>query len=757
MGEERPVKVEQSNGLLNKLWMPRTTAPVPKVGGKQAQLLLSTHEDMALGWFWATDAEGNLTYLTSSIAKLFGKTAETIETLPLLDLFVVQDGETDRARTLPFMLMRQAKFSGMALQAALADEKRWWAVSGQPIFDKVGEFTGYRGSATDITRQREEEEESSRLTMHDSLTGLLNRPRMAHLLERTMTAFKHQNRTCTVMLIDLDRFKQVNDTLGHPAGDALLQQVAERLVKIVGDAGEVGRLGGDEFQVILPDGDDRGKVGALADRIISSLSQPYSIEGVRCIIGASVGVAVAPFDGDTSEELIRNADLALYAAKGGGRGRFRFFSSEMLEEAEDRRALEYDLIDALAKDQMELHYQPIVNALTNMVTGCEALIRWQHPERGYVSPGLFIPLAEESNLICKLGDWILRRACEDVAQWPGDLRVAVNVSPVQFANEQLPSVVLSALASSGLRPDRLELEITEGVFLADSRETDAMFTKLKDIGVRLALDDFGTGYSSLSYLRTAPFDKIKIDQSFVRGANEPKSRNKALIAAIVALAETLGMETTAEGIESHDQLTLVRSLNVSHVQGYIYSKAVPSAVFVDQIGSGEWVIAPTGPAKQRSERVSTYRKIGVIHGNHYYPVVMRNLSATGALIEGMLEVPVGTHLVVDFGDGQLSVAKVRRSRKHQQGIQFEQPLVSDGDGGLCTSYRVSPYMLAAVGVPQTNVRNGGLPIASPVDGALTLPEFRTTGDFPGAGSEAPTTPSIYPLPPVRNKARVGRR
>ncbi len=731
MGDERHALADQTNNLLNKLWTPRVTASAPKVGAKHVQMLLTAYEEMALGWFWSTDAEGRLTYLTPAIAALFEKGSGNPGALALIDLFVSPDNAIDRQRTLPFQLMRQTRFEDLVLRAALHDETRWWSVSGQPILDKAGNFAGYCGHVLDITRQRENDEASSRLTMHDSLTGLLNRQRMSHLLDKTMNAFRSQNRTCAVMLIDLDRFKQVNDTLGHPAGDALLKQVAQRLAQAVADKGQVGRLGGDEFQVIMPDGDDRGQVGALADRIITTLSEPYSIGGVRCIIGASIGVAVAPFDGDTSEDVIRNADLALYAAKGGGRGRFRFFSVELLDAAEDRRALESDLVDALAKGQMELHYQPIVNAQTNQVRGCEALIRWQHPERGYISPALFIPLAEDSNLICKLGEWILRKACEDVAQWPGDLRVAVNVSPVQFASAQLPSLVTSALAASGLKPDRLELEITEGVFLSESKATDTMFARLKDIGVRLALDDFGTGYSSLSYLKTAPFDKIKIDQSFVRGTTEPKSRNKAIIAAIVALAETLGMETTAEGIESHDQLDLVRALNVSHVQGFIYSKAVTNEAFLAHIGTGEWIIPPVGPAKQRSDRVSTYRKIGVVHGNHYYPVVMRNLSATGALIEGILDVPVGTELVLDFGEGQITVAKVRRSRKQQQGIQFEQPLVSDGDGGLCTGHRVSPYMLAAVGVPREAMRSGDLPVASPTAENLSLPEFCTARGSPG--------------------------
>ena len=431
-----------------------------------------------------------------------------------------------------------------------------------------------------------------------------------------------------------------------------------------------------------------------------------------------MGVAIAPFDGQTSDDLVRNADLALYAAKGNGRGRFRFYSSDLHQAAEDRRALEEDLRDALTRGEMELTYQPVVQAKTNLVTGVEALIRWTHPERGLISPSVFVPIAEETNLIWPLGEWVLRKACEDAARWPGDLRVAVNVSPIQFANEDLPKVVASALGAAGLSPDRLELEITENVFLSDSAETARMFKALKDLGVRLALDDFGTGYSSLGYLQSAPFDKIKIDQSFVRGATVPGSRNGAIIAAIVALAEALDMETTAEGIESHDQLDLIRNLHVSHVQGYIYSKPVGNDELVDHAEAGSWMIKPSGPAKQRNDRFQMFRKVGAIHGNHRYNVVIRNLSATGAFIEGILDVPTGTRFVIDFGEGQLVTATVRRSMKHQQGIEFEQTRVSDGNGGLCTRHRVSPYLIAAA-TQQT-------------PGQLALPTFTTTSDWKAA-------------------------
>jgi diguanylate cyclase (GGDEF)-like protein/PAS domain S-box-containing protein len=721
-----------ARGLLGRLGArdgEAAPAALPKTSSRDALLLIQNFEESGRGWFWSTDADGRVTYLSESVCQKLGTTLADLGGKHFLDLFCKPEGDEDRQRTLPWVLMRQSKFEDMKLQAAEVEDEIWWSVSGSPYFGEKGEFGGFRGSGADITVQHRAAKDNDRLATYDALTGLLNRHRMGKILESTLAAFQNQRRACAVMLLDLDRFKQVNDTLGHPAGDALLKQVAERLIKVVGDREKIGRLGGDEFQIILQDEDDRGALGDMADRIIKSLSHPYSIDGSRCIIGASVGIAVSPFDGKSSEELVRNADLALYAAKGGGRGRFRFYSSDLLQAAEDRRVLEEDLRDALPQGQIWLAYQPVVNAKTNVVTGFEALIRWNHPERGPISPALFIPIAEEANLIGELGEWALRKACEDAATWPGKMKVAVNVSPVQFANDLLPKLVKEALTGSGLAPERLELEITEGVFLQDSADTDDMFKRLKEVGVRLALDDFGTGYSSLGYLKTAPFDKIKIDQSFVRGATEPGSRNGAIISAIVALAEALSMETTAEGIESLDQLDLIRNLHVSHVQGYVYSQPVANEVLLEKCDVGDWEITPTGPAVQRSDRLSMYRKIGAIHEDHYYKIVLRNLSTTGALIEGIVDVPLGTKFVLDFGDGQLALCKVVRSTGSQQGVEFGERLVNDGNGGLCTPRRISPYMMAAAGMPLANLPPGYYEQHEDAKARKSIPAFSTVDEW----------------------------
>ncbi|MEQ1541632.1 MAG: EAL domain-containing protein [Novosphingobium sp.] len=694
----------------------------------QAVLLLRDYEDSGIGWFWSSDQQGLITYVSDTVAQKMGRPRGELLGQPVQSLFVLDRSEDQVSeRPLTLILNAHKTFSDLAVRAATGTTEVWWSISGRPQFAADGHFLGYSGNGTDITASRQNQQDASRLAQYDSLTGLANRHRMGKRLDTTLTAYQAAKRACAIMMLDLDRFKQVNDTLGHPAGDELLKQVAQRLQRVVAEKGcEIGRLGGDEFQIILPDVDDRGRLGEIAKTIITMLSQPYQIEGSRCVIGASVGIAIAPYDGVASDELVRSADLALYASKGGGRGQFRFYSSDLHSEAERRRQIEEDLRDALSSDQMRVAYQPIVDTKTNKVVTLEAFSRWEHPELGDISPGIFIPIAEEANLIGALGNWVLKQACVDAAKWPGTARVAVNVSAAQFANPGFASLVAQALAHSELPPERLELELTESIFLGDQAATEDMFAQLKMLGVRLALDDFGTGYSSLAYLQHAPFDKIKIDKAFIRGVTEEGNRNGAIIASIVSLAEALKMDTTAEGIEAHDELAEMRRLRVGQIQGFIYASAVSIDDVCEAMLAGDWIIEPDGPSKYRPERRTVLRKVGLIHEDHRYEVTMRNLSRSGCMVEGLLDVPVDTNFVVDFGEGQLAVAVVRRSAGQMQGLEFEQQLVDDGAGGLCTRHRVSPYTLAQAGMPLTALPAGQYPMQlmqQQGGGMLSLPKF----------------------------------
>ena len=693
--------------------------------------ILDDFEQAGIGWLWATDAESRLIYISEKAAEKLKRPMDALLAQPLTVLLESDaDSSGERSeRPLNFQLTARNKIIDQTVRFALGgpqDDGRqtWWSISGHPKFDNAGEFQGYRGSAKDITTEHERKLVDSRLAEFDSLTGLANRHRMDKKLESTLSAYKAAKRSCSLIMLDLDRFKHVNDTLGHPAGDELLRQVARRLERVVGSRGEIGRLGGDEFQIILPDIDDRGKLGELSNKLIQIISQPYNIEDKRATIGTSVGIAIAPYDGVDKLDVIHNADLALYAAKNGGRGQFRFYSADLKDEAAERSLLEEGLRDALANEALELHYQPVVRAEDNMVVTFEALMRWEHPERGPISPDVFVPIAEESDLINQIGAWALNKACSDAMAWPKSVRVAVNVSAAQFAHSDLIDTVTHALESSGLAPDRLELELTESVFMGDGETIDDIFRALKDLGIRLALDDFGTGYSSLSYLRSAPFDKIKVDRTFVDSCTQKDQNSAKIIAAIIGLSEALGMETTVEGVEAFDQLEVVRGMNARYIQGWIYAKAMRQETVLERMASGDLRIQPDGPLRHRPERRSVFRRIGVIHDDHRYEALMRNLSKTGALIDGLLGVPEGTGLVLDLTGGQLVVCTVARVQDAMIAVEFETPLVSDGAGGLCTRHRVSPYVLANAAML------GDSPKSKPVFMEVAAVSSHTVMDFP---------------------------
>ena len=655
----------------------------------RAEEILHDFEQTGQGWFWETDRRGQLVYVSPPIGDLLGCQSAKLHGRPLSELFIADPLGQENERTLAFHLSARSAFSELALRAATRGEERWWSVNGRPLYDTFGNFVGFRGSGNDLTEKRRSAENASRLAHYDSLTGLANRLQMAQTLEKIPAAPTIDHRACAVFLLDLDRFKQVNDTMGHPAGDYLLTQVASRLERAIGEQGRVGRLGGDEFKVVLPGRHRREDLAQLAKQVIRDLSEPYSIDGHRVMIGASIGIAFSPDDGVTSEAIIRNADLALYAAKDGGRGRHHFYAEDLHSEAEERRLLEQDLRDAIASGGFEVLYQPVVHTSTERITGFEALLRWNHPTRGPLSPTKFIPVAEDSGLIAQIGEWVLRKACHDLALWPETVRVAVNVSPLQFANPALPAIITHALAAAQVDPSRLELEITESVFLNDSEGTDAMFLALKRVGVRLSLDDFGTGYSSLGYLKKAPFDKIKIDQSFVRGATINGSRNGAIIAAIVSLAEALGMETTAEGVETLDELDLVRMLGCSHVQGYIYAKPLDHAAATAQLAAGMIAIA-RGPRAARPVRHTMLRKVVLDHGGQLYHGTIRNISATGALVEGLWNVPPGTIFRIMLTEGGLVTATARWSQEDRMGVEFSSPLELDDSGRIVLISQAAP-------------------------------------------------------------------
>lgn len=432
---------------------------------------------------------------------------------------------------------------------------------------------GWAITFEDVTERNAAEAGAAELARRDPLTGLPNRLGLRERLDVAISQYRRTGKSFAVLLIDLDRFKPVNDTLGHPIGDALLRTVADRIRSTVRATDVAARIGGDEFVILQTGLNEPADAQNLARRIVDLLGRTYMVDGHMLTIGASVGVALAPNDGDEPDRLLKNADLALYRAKLDGRATFRFFEPEMDARMQARRQLELDMRQALARREFQLHYQPQLNLADNRFVGCEALLRWDHPRRGMIPPLDFIPLAEEIGLIVPIGEWVIRQACRDAMSWPQPLSIAVNLSPAQFKSARLVEMIMSALASSGLPAERLELEITEGVLLQENEANLRTLHRLRELGIRVSMDDFGTGYSSLSYLRSFPFDKIKIDRSFVSDISN-RAEGDAIIRAIAGLGKSLGMTTVAEGVETRDQLERIRAEGCTDIQGYLISKPV---------------------------------------------------------------------------------------------------------------------------------------------------------------------------------------
>ena len=539
-------------------------------------LLLSDFEEGSSDWLWEVDATGALTYVSERMAEAAGVAREDLAGRAVSELGVeLAETPEGLATTLAGLLVDQKPFRDVTLSVLVNGQVRWWTLAAKPIHDPAGAFAGFRGVGADVTQAREDQARITRLAHYDVLTGLPNR---LSFLQALSCAWDAKGRTsgCAVLCLDLDHFKGVNDSLGHPIGDALLVEAARRLRACVGETGIVTRLGGDEFAVVVRDDQAAAAptpefLGALAQTIVDTLSLPYELSDHHVSIGASVGIAVAPTDAGDADTLLKNADLALYRAKGDGRGAYRFFEATMDVWAQERRALEIDLRSALKNDELKLFFQPLIGAKAHETTGFEALLRWQHPRRGLVGPNDFIECAEQWGLICKIGEWVLNEACRQAASWPAALKVAVNLSPNQFATGDLVDQVRAALRESGLAPSRLELEITEGLLLRDTAGTLEQLQALKHLGVRIAMDDFGTGYSSLAYLWRFPFDKIKIDRTFIA----EMSGNPAIadiLRTITLLGRTLNLEVTAEGVETADQARILEDMLCDHFRGYLFAR-----------------------------------------------------------------------------------------------------------------------------------------------------------------------------------------
>ena len=532
------------------------------------ELLLTQYREHGSDCLVEVDSEGLIVAPSPQLCRLLGEEADTLVGAKLLRLFDPGPGpEAIRAAA-----RRLQSFHEVSLSRAIAGRARWFVMSGCALLDGEGRHSGFRGFLRDVTDRHEAESTVRFLAHHDPLTRLVNRAEFHGRLAHALAGCRRGRIAC--LFVDLDHFKLVNDSLGHAAGDRVLEAVADRLRVHAGPGDEIARLGGDEFAVMLGRARSTEAALAAAQAIVADLSMPIEVEGRLIQLGASVGVALAPDHATSAEDLLRAADMALYEAKSAGRGTASLYHADMKRTLLDRRALELELRSALPRGEFELHYQPVFDLATDRIAGFEALLRWRHPQRGMIGPVLFIGLAESSGLIVPIGEWVLREALAEAAGWEEDMTIAVNVSAVQMRGGALLHQVVSALAATGLRPDRLELEITESVLMQDEEACIALLHKLRGLGVRIALDDFGTGYSALNYLRRFPFDKIKIDRCFVTGL-DAGGESAAIVESVLDLAARLNMQTIAEGVEDTAQLAVLRERGCAQIQGNLISAPMP--------------------------------------------------------------------------------------------------------------------------------------------------------------------------------------
>ncbi|MEO1649054.1 MAG: EAL domain-containing protein [Pseudomonadota bacterium] len=539
-------------------------------------LLLREFEENEADWLWEVDTHRRLRGVSPRFAYALGATEEEVESKPLLDCITGRTWDEgqypESLHELADRLKNRENFSNLLVQVSIKGEARWWELSGTPMRDDRAKFIGFRGVGSDVTQRRESDEKIAYLARFDTLTSLPNRLQLTEALGDALRYAEQWRTRCALLMVDLDRFKSVNDSLGHMTGDKLLAQVSSRLQTLMGDNAICGRLGGDEFAIVIHDASDGDYVRDMARRVIDILSEPYQVDQHTLYVGASVGSAYGPRDGSSVEELMRNADLALYRAKDIGGGGHCKFEPMLHASAEERRQLEVSLRKALGRDEMVLHYQPVVDARSESIVSFEALVRWDSSDHGFVSPGKFIPLAEETRLIVPIGKWVLRQACLEARSWPDHIKVNVNVSPEQLLEPDFAQEVIDALAESGLRPERLEIEVTESIFMRDASVARNALEQAMALGCSVALDDFGTGYSSLGYLRKLSFSTIKVDRTFVQGASQGSNESLAIINAVVAMAKSLDMTTTAEGVETEEEAELIRNLGCDKIQGFYFGR-----------------------------------------------------------------------------------------------------------------------------------------------------------------------------------------
>jgi diguanylate cyclase (GGDEF)-like protein/PAS domain S-box-containing protein len=539
-------------------------------------MLLKSFEENASDWLWQVDHRGHFARVSLRFSEVTGLAPDRLDGASALALLRMIAGSSTAFMEVYLSFKGEVPFRDIEIRLDRNGEAQWWKITGEPIYDDFGLFAGFHGVCSDITEAKLAAGRVAYLAHHDSLTGALNRARFNEELTEAIIDYEFSNTQFSLFYLDLDRFKAVNDTMGHQTGDALLIEVVRRLEVLMPSGCLLARLGGDEFCVLIEGDCSEERLGDLAEKIIESICTPFQIEDKIAKVGTSIGIALASNGAGTAEMLHHQADLALYAAKQGGRGTFRFYTEDMDSAEREVRELEADLAHAVTRGELELHFQPIVCSGSTDIVGFEALARWRHPTKGMIPPLHFIPLAEKKGLIGEIGLFVLNEACRVAATWPRHFTVAVNLSSRQFATHRVARDVRLALEKSGLSPEQLELELTESILIEQPETVIETLKELKAIGVKIALDDFGTGYSSLSYLWRFPFDKIKIDGSFVAAINRDQGA-RHILSSMGALARNLGFKLTAERVETAEEVAFLQGIACDYLQGYFFSKPLPES------------------------------------------------------------------------------------------------------------------------------------------------------------------------------------
>lgn len=670
-------------------------------GGAAALVNALAQSEAAI--LWSTDADGRFASIHAPGLAALG--------VPLADMMgkrmtsVFEDAPNESAiaqqRSLSLKLSARARIANHIVRFGKDTEEGadiWLQLSGFPQFVD-DQFAGFIGHAADVTHLIIDHQTRMLQEKFDEITGFYN---AAHFGKRFDAAFKslaHAERSCALVIMEIDRFQHACERYGVGYIDGVLAELANRLRSALRHRGEVGRLAMEQFRIFMPDVDDRGDLAELAEHVCKLLSQPYRLHGRRIQLSVSIGIAIAPYDAVTTKDLVDAANLALRSTKQAGGGSYSIFSAELAQEAARLARIEEELEGAMERGEFALRYAPLILASSNEVCALRAEVCWSSPELGEVLPDTFWPMIENSGASSVFGEWMLHQACEDAAEWPAGLRLAIAPPGGFLKDPDFRKILLAAARASAIDCTRIELEVTEEFLSADIDMARKLANDLDAVGVRMVASEFGGGSSAIALLADFSIKRVEISQKFIRDWAVLPERTNAIIGAIVSIARSFGVPASIRDVDALDVLDAVIASGIEVVHGGVFSAALDQAQIVDEGSPVHQTFKPRGFGRQRAERIKLLRKIGLIHDDHYYEVLLKNISRTGAKIAGIAGVPVGTEVVLDLGNGQLAVATVVNSDEKSQGVRFEVPLVADGNGGLMTRHRISPYTLAEAGLP----------------------------------------------------------